>query len=276
MNMQETKAQVDFASANRFIELIAGHDTSVCFRLIHDSDKSKAAITLFGTLSEHWKRIKTAQREGYGVFMVVNEGGNKDVEITKIRAVFIDADNRPLPSSWHIQPNFIVRRDANHWHAYWIVREGTVADFPVLQKRLAAFYRTDAMVSNKSRVMRIPGFLHQKGTPTPVMLDDPSSGMDTCLLGAGMEELAAGLPELSAPLRASLGDREGRPITLACLKEKLRRIDPGCSRTKWLAVGGALKHAEAHKLVTLPDLQIPDPSFNGPRMFSKWSAGELQ
>lgn len=275
MNLHVADAQLDFAAASRFIELIAGPDASVWFRLIHDKDNSKAAITLFGTISEHWTRIKTAQRAGYGAFMVINEGGNRDVEITNVRAVFIDADNKPLPSSWHVEPNFIIQRDASHWHAYWITREVSVADFPLLQKRLAAFYGTDTMVCNKSRVMRIPGFLHQKNTPTPVVLDDLSSGIDTCFLGVGMEELAAGLPDLSAPLRGSLAYRDGRPITRACLEEKLRRIDPGCNRNKWLAVAGALKHAEAHKLVTLPDLQTPDHEFNGLEMFAAWSAGEL-
>ena len=276
MNKHVTLAHVNFVAASRFVELIAGPEASVWFRLIHDKDRSRAATPLYGTISEHWTRIENAQHEGFGVFVVVNEGGNKDVEITNVRAVFIDADNKPLPSSWHVQPDFIVHRDACHWHAYWIAREVSVADFPTIQKRLAAFYGTDRSVCNRSRVMRVPGLLHQKNTPTPVVLEDLTGGIETWLLGRGIDYLSAGLPELSTSLRSSLADKGGWPITRSCLEEKLRHIDPACDRNKWLAVAGAIKHAETHKLVTLADRKTPDHAFNGSVLFAAWSAGELK
>jgi hypothetical protein len=278
MNMHVTTAQVDFAAASRLIELIAGPEASVWFRLIHDTNKSKGAFPLFGTLSKHWTRIETAQHEGYGAFMVINEGGNKDAEITKVRAVFVDADNIPLPASWHVDPDFIVQRDANHWHAYWLSRNLPVVDFPIVQKRLAAYYGTDTAVCNKSRVMRIPGLLHQKSEPTLMMLHDHTNAIQRCLLGRGIDELAAGLPVLSPPRRASVAKKDCWPITRACLEEKLRRIEPLCDhdRYKWIAVAGALKHATVHQLVTLADMKTPDPTFDGLATFTAWSAGELQ
>ena len=278
MNMHLTTSQIDFAAASRFVELIAGPEAFVWFRLIHDKkDRSKAAIQLYGTLSEHWARIEAAQRDGYGAFMVVNEGGNKDAEITKVRAVFIDADNKPRPDSWHVQPDFIVQRDASHWHAYWITRDFPVVDLPLLQKRLASSYGTDRAVCNASRVMRIPGLLHQKETLTPVMLVDHTSGSEMSLLGRAIAELAAGLSELSAPAKGSTLDKAHRSITLACLLNKLRHIDPFCEedRNRWLSVGGALHFANERGLVTLPDLVKPDPCFDGPAVFTDWSAGSL-
>ena len=151
-------------AAKRQIEMITGSpDTAVSFRLIHDSDKTKDAIKLFGTLDELRPQIKAAQAEGVGVFIVVNEGGDCDTEITTIRAVFVDCDDHPLPSSWHVQPDFIVQRDETHWHAYWRVFDLPVERFRETQKRLAAYYKTDPSVCNPSRVMRLAGTLHQKG-----------------------------------------------------------------------------------------------------------------
>jgi RepB DNA-primase from phage plasmid len=270
--------QVNIGDARRFIELIAGPEASIWFRLIHDKDKNRPTIQLFGTLSEHLKSIEAAQKEGYGVFIVINEGGNRDVDITHIRAVFIDADNTPLPISWHLDPDCVVQRDANHWHAYWIASNFPVIEFRQTQRRLAAFYGTDTTVCNKSRVMRLPGSLHQKDRAVPVQLVDQTEAVERCLLDRDIEELTAGLPELSTPARVSLPNRDGWPITRACLEEKLRRIDPFCDkdRNKWIAVAGALKHATTHELVTLSDLKTPDPSFDGLATFTAWSAGDFQ
>lgn len=277
MNMHVPKTQLDFAAASRFIELIAGPDASVWFRLIHDKDKSMPAILLFGTLSEHMQRIKTAQGEGYGAFMVINEGGNKDAEITNVRAVFIDADDTQLPASWHVPPDFIVQRDDSHWHAYWIANDFPVEEFKSMQKRLAEFYGTDKAICNASRVMRIPGLLHQKNEPTLMMLHDHTEGIDRISLGRGIDELLAGLPEVSVSSEKSAATKKGWSITRACLLEKLRYIDPYCdgNRIKWFSVGGAIHYADERGLVTLPDMITPDPSFDGLSVFDDWSAGEL-
>jgi hypothetical protein len=150
-------------AATVHVELITGfRETPLHVRLIHDSNNSKPAKKLYGTLGELWPEIETAQAQGYGAFLVVNDGGNADAKITRIRAVFVDADDVPLPSNWHIPPDFIVQRDATHWHAYWRVFELPVEKFREIQRRLAAHYGTDPAVCNPSRVMRLAGTFHQK------------------------------------------------------------------------------------------------------------------
>lgn len=151
-------------AAEAHIELLTGsRDTVMDFRLIHDSDKTHRVRKFHGVLGKLWTQFEAAQVQGYGVFLVVNEGGNKDGEICTIRALFVDADNTHLPSKWHMRPDFIVQRDATHWHAYWRVFFLPVLEFRGAQKRLAAHYGTDPSVCNPSRVMRLAGTLHQKG-----------------------------------------------------------------------------------------------------------------
>lgn len=152
-------------AAAAHVELLTGlSDDEVKLRLIHDADKrTYPTIKLCGTLDNLWRQIEEAQAKGYGVFIVVNEGGNTDAEITRVRAVFVDADNVPLQGiKWHARPDFLVQRDATYWHAYWRVLGLEVGHFTKIQKRLAAHYGTDPSVCNPSRVMRLAGTLHQK------------------------------------------------------------------------------------------------------------------
>lgn len=152
------------AAAARHVELLTGDpETPMHLRFLHDSDKSKPAATRFGAIKSLRHEIEAFQAQGYGAFLVPNEGGNTDAEITNVRAVFVDADGIPLPDRWHVKPDFLVQRDATHWHAYWLVADLPVERFREVQQRLAAHYGTDPAVCNPSRVMRLAGTLHQKG-----------------------------------------------------------------------------------------------------------------
>jgi hypothetical protein len=55
--------------------------------------------------------------------------GQTDKAITHIRALFIDMDGKPQPDHWHVEPDFLVIRDATHWHAYWLVLDMDPASF---------------------------------------------------------------------------------------------------------------------------------------------------
>ena len=101
------------------------------------------------------------------VYMVVNEGGHTSDAITRVRAVFIDADvesgkGRLLSEvNWHQPPSLIVRR-GNNYHAYWLVRDFPLESFTEVQRRLANYYGSDPAVSDLPRIMRVPGFMHLK------------------------------------------------------------------------------------------------------------------
>src|SRR5690242_641880 len=94
----------DQAMACRQVALLTGSaDTPVHVRLIHDSDKHLSATKLHGTIADLWPTILRAQAVGYGVFMVVNAGGDCDEDIHHVHAVFIDADgNLPQEWDWHV------------------------------------------------------------------------------------------------------------------------------------------------------------------------------
>lgn len=156
----------------RQIEILTGSkDAEICIRLIHDKIRDhSAARKLQGNIQNLWPEIERAQEDGFGVFLVVNGGGQRDADINEIRAAFIDGDDIPMPSSWHVEPSFFVKRSATRWHAYWLAEQMDVAQFENLQKRLAHHYGSDPKVCNPSRVMRLAGTLHAKAEPVFVQL----------------------------------------------------------------------------------------------------------
>ena len=122
-------------------------------RLFIDDPSAKAgAVKLFGPIADLWPRIEALQAEGYNAYIVVNEGGDTDGEISGVRALYIDADDKPLPKSWQVKPDFLTVRDATHWHAYWRTAGVPVEAFRTAQRQLIERYGTDKSIHNPSRV----------------------------------------------------------------------------------------------------------------------------
>lgn len=58
----------------------------------------------------------------------------------------------------------------NGYHIYWVVQDGSISQFVPIQKALAQKFSSDPMITNLSRVMRIPGFYHMKNPGSPYMV----------------------------------------------------------------------------------------------------------
>ena len=181
-------------TALRFVELLTGRpDTAVNLRLFSDRERGSGQ-NLFGSIDALWPQIEAAAEQHLGVFIIVNEGGQRDEEITNVRALFIDGDDIPMPAEWewHQPPSFLVSRGPQRWHAYWLVTDCPPEAFGDAQRRLAARYGSDPVIFNLSRVMRLPGTLHIKGDPVPVRLQEGKSET----LPTHFPELIEGLPPI--------------------------------------------------------------------------------
>lgn len=251
---------MDRREAERFIEFLTGdRRASVNFRLIHDRDRDADAIKFKGKLDQFWPGIEGRQAQGYGVFVVVNEGGDSAAEINRVRAAFVDADDLPLPERWHLQPDALVIRDERHWHAYWLVKDLPVEGFREAQRRLAAYYGTDRAVCDRSRVMRLPGTLHLKDPSDPYTLTLDMTCADPCRVGLNAEGLLAGLPEIARP-EPSTAAVPGIPLTPEEITARLACCDPDCAYPDWRDLAGAL-HATP----------CTEPDFDKAEAFAAWS-----
>lgn len=216
--------QPNKATAERFVELLTGWaDTDVCLRLIHDREDAPA-IKLRGTVNELWPQVEAAPAQGRGVFIVVNEGGDTDEDITGIRALFIDGDDIPLPQDWewHQPPDWTVSRGPERWHAYWRVADCTPAQFSEAQKRLAVRYGSDPVIFNPSRVMRLPGTLHVKRDPVLVTLA-PSINSDMSLPLAAIVDGLPPAPVAAFAREATALVELDQPMSIMRASDYLRR-----------------------------------------------------
>ena len=150
-----------------------------------------------GTLDQVMPQLQADNSALYGVYMVINQGGQSDGSIMMARACFIDIDEGGLPEQWHIPPSIIISRsDGQRHHAYWLLHAGAVdmGAWSTMQKRLIAQYKSDKTIHNPSRVMRVPQFLHWKDMGNPQSYSIVSSNG---AIRYQLEDIATGLPELA-------------------------------------------------------------------------------
>ena len=265
-------------ACERFVEIIAGNvDKQLCWRILHDAKEKPALGKREGTLHALWEEFESSQAEGYSPFIVVNGGGHRDDDITDIRAVFVDADELPLKGmTWHVSPDFIVRRDATHWHAYWLVVDLTPEEFRGVQRRLAVHYGTDRTVGNPSRIMRLPGFLHLKNPDMPKKIEllDLTGGKSGELLpltnARNLKEVTFNLPEAAVKDKpATKSQMRGDPIELATFRTILSYIDPAMAeeQDQWVGMAKAIRWGQ---------LQLTsDEGIDWNQLLDEWCSGKL-
>ena len=174
-----TAPLIDLAAAARYLTALTGEDDPVVTWQTFDDVKtrkdSSLAVIRHGSLSGLTSMLSALNQRGAGVYVCISETDRKGREIenvTRLRALFIDVDGTAeLPSTWRLQPSIVVQRDATHWHAYWLlVDDQAAADFAAAQVHLACAFLSDESVKDVTRVMRVPGFAHNKSQPLPVAL----------------------------------------------------------------------------------------------------------
>jgi hypothetical protein len=164
--------------AARFIGALTGDDDGselpVVFQTFDDGPAKRRWLgrVLAGSLTQHADELRWLNARGACVAVAVNVlrgTWRRACEVTALRALFVDCDTelvRPLA----LPPSISVT-SKNGPHHYWLLHAGEpVALFAAAQRKLAAFYGADPLVCDPSRVMRLPGFLHQKAAPFLVQL----------------------------------------------------------------------------------------------------------
>jgi len=175
--------KIDNPEASLFLNHLAEGEP-VTFQTFDDKKgryDSQLVRVLHGTLDEHLPHLRELNQEGAGIFVTVNKTdlqGRASKNITKVRAIFVDLDGAPLEPlfSCEIEPHIIVETSPQRYHAYWLVESVQLEDFSSIQKAFIARFQSDPSVHDLPRVMRLPGFLHQKGDPFLVKIHS-TSGM---------------------------------------------------------------------------------------------------
>ncbi len=161
---------IDLSQAARYFDLLAEGEP-VTFQTFGETNKSRTLARIFhGDLDQHAAELTDLNAKGAGIFWMVNYGDGKGRaagNVIGIRAVFVDLDGAPLSPvlTAGLEPHMVVESSTGRFHAYWLVADCPLERFESLQRAIARRFQGDHTVHDLPRVMRVPGFVHRKGTP---------------------------------------------------------------------------------------------------------------
>ena len=174
-----TEACIDCAAAKQFLSLLGKDPASARLRAFpHRANPAKAVIGARKgpfelAVAEQW------QREGRGIYLVINDGGDRKSEITACRAFFVEWDDRPIDwqlNAWRElglpEPSLIVLSGGKSAHCYWLLEQPIQPqEWAPLQAELIAYAGGDPHCKDASRVMRLPGcwYVDAGGQPTALV-----------------------------------------------------------------------------------------------------------
>jgi hypothetical protein len=159
-------AALDPAAAKFTFQVFDDHKKrAVAFKRKYGQGDPYRTAIIHGSLEKCWSDLVTFSARGCGVFVCINATdlkGRSAANVERIRAAFVDIDEGgPLPT-FHCPPHIIVESSPSKWHVYWLVSDCGLDQFEGLQKRLLRHYGGDPKITDRSRVLRLPGFPHQK------------------------------------------------------------------------------------------------------------------
>ena len=178
-----TETRQDFAQAARFLLLLDETADTFTFQTF-DDDKARResrrkngqhdplARILHGSLEHCWRGLCRLNDQGAGVYVTVNETngtGRTAAHIIRARAVFEEQDtpNKP-PADYPLEPHIEVESSPGKFHRYWLADGLTLGEYTSIQAGIAERYQGDPSAADGiNRVMRLPGFYHQKKPDSP-------------------------------------------------------------------------------------------------------------
>ncbi len=149
-------------------------------------------VELDGNSNPVWKEAKTYQdgisyltslnARGYGIYLVVNEGGGADTDITRFPALFYECDGISKDEQWQKLRSLeselgrsasMVVQTRNSLHCYFALSYDNLlpSTWTQYQQRLIQQQQSDEAIWNPARLMRLVGFDHQKWNQQTLSLE---------------------------------------------------------------------------------------------------------
>ncbi len=157
------KRSLDIALAHLWLDLLGKDEHDTYIRAIPHKGKTEGARK--GTFAHDLERAEQWQKQGCGLYAVVNHGGNTAAEITACTALFVEWDDRPRAEQITLwkelrlpRPSFQVDTQGKSIHTYWVLEQPTpVGQWVKVLERLIKHCGSDPACKGASRVMRLPG-----------------------------------------------------------------------------------------------------------------------
>ncbi len=255
--MRSSPLNPDFDLAQRFLNALDPNGKFTFQTFDDDQDRKDKSLTrqFNGTLREYFDQLSGLQEKGAGIFVTINQTdlkGRKAENVVAVRAIYVDLDGAPIePVLEHnCEPHIIVESSEGRWHAYWRIILNK-DDFTPAQKALIKAFDGDKSVIDLPRVMRLPGFFHQKikdGVKSPPFMTRLEQVVE---FGSkySAEDLFSYFPKSdSEKTKNKVADcADYQPPDAKTVAEILTYLDPA-DREEWIATAHALKALDENYL----------------------------
>lgn len=165
--------------AKRFLDLISSSSAHWHFQTFSDDKSSKGGSTPQGPFDSMMSdQLDVFNKHGNGIFVAINQHSpnkpRRKNTTTVINAIFADFDDSDTALGQVsamadlLMPTVTVESSPGKYHVYYALsRPDTIplAGFPKWQRKIANDFGADKSITDTSRVMRLPGYVHQKSTP---------------------------------------------------------------------------------------------------------------
>ena len=134
--------------------------------------------------------------QGAGIFFCVNETdgkGRTGANVVRVRAIYADLDGAPLEKALEYSPSLVVESSPNKYHVYFFVKDVPLQAFKTLQQSVIRVLNSDPAIHDLPRVLRVPGYLHNKNEPFRVNVKSCSGDI------FNYRELTEWFPPLQVP-----------------------------------------------------------------------------
>ena len=233
----------DTQQAEHFLTLLDEEAEAFTFQTFDDNKARKDGSlirVLHGSFISVSDELVRLNELGAGVFVTVNETdlkGRRLENIKRVRAVWQEADRGDEPTL-PCQPHISVESSPGKYHQYVLTDTDQLDEFAAVQLRLVDDYGSDPNAKDLSRVLRLPGFYHQKNPQVPHMVSIIHESGEQPL---PWDKLKQSFPPVAHSGNA--GKPEETPKTMENLdevKSALGVLDPDAGYKRWLDIGMAL------------------------------------
>ena len=162
----------DVDQAQIFTKTLHGDVTELNWRCIQLG--GQRVERLIGDLVSQRATLTNLNRQGLDIFITLNKSdglGISSQNINGITALFADLDGAPLANieSFPFEPTIINETSPGKYHAIYKVEGLPKSEFARCQRAIAVAIGSDQSVNDLARVIRVPGFFHNKIQAEPFL-----------------------------------------------------------------------------------------------------------
>ena len=166
------------AEAEQFLNLLKISDTDNIFEFVTFTEgeaktENDKVFHRQGSFIKYENTLCTENEQSRGVFVTVN-CGSRQKDIYKARAIWQENDGPGIMPE--LAPSFSVESSPGKFHHYWLIEGGTedLTNWDTIMSIMVSKYKSDKSAKDRGRVLRIPGFYHQKKEPFRCKLNLPN------------------------------------------------------------------------------------------------------